>query len=124
MAAAHVASTAMGNADKIPVVAAALGIRVLRLNSVEDRPAPKRLTRDRLPKENRFVRALCSILDAFKGWVSDDLALAASFHPMRLAHPSKIVRPPHLGVATLGRRGEVIDLVLGGKGIVENDIPY
>ena len=75
----------VSSAAKVPVVAHGLGVRELRLNRVENRPAPDRVRRKPRLKENRFVAALCSVLDALSTWLGDVLSLAASFNPMRLA---------------------------------------
>ena len=84
MARPRISGIFVPGATEVPVVTNGLGVRELRLNRVEDRPAPQGLRRKRRLKENRFVAALCSVLDALSTWLGDVLALAASFNPMRL----------------------------------------
>ena len=72
-------------ATELPVVTHGPGLWKLRLNRVEDRPAPQRLRRNRPAQENSFMTAFRFVLDSLQNWVSDVLALAASFNPMRLA---------------------------------------
>ena len=77
----------MRKTTKVPVIAHGLGIREVRLNEVEYRPAANRLRRNRPAQKNSFMTAFRFVMDSLQGWISDVLALAGTFNPMRLAQP-------------------------------------